>query len=99
MEGEAIKIGNYYLLMTSNSVSVTGFSFNSTYFTVSVRTEGTGKSGISVTVTNRLNETYRLPDTGGGGTTPYYAIGGLLVTAAVSIYICKFGRKRRIEGG
>ena len=90
--GKYLELGSGYAAVTDNSANV-----DWTVLRLTRWVESQGMAGTGYTITNNLAR-YELPQTGGLGTTPLYALGGLLMLAAVLMYIYKFGRKHRRGG-
>jgi hypothetical protein len=90
--GKYLEIGSGYAAVTDNAANVDWTSMRLTRWT-----ESTGMDGLGYTITNSLAR-YELPQTGGMGTTSHYAFGILFVTAAVLMYISKFGHRRQRGG-
>jgi hypothetical protein len=92
LAGKYLEIGSGYAAITDNAANVDWTSLR-----VSQWTESVGMEGVGYTITNNPAR-YEMPQTGGMGTTSHYAFGGLLILAAVMMYVSKFGRKRE-KGG
>ena len=90
--GKYLEIGSGYAAITDNAANVDWTSLRVTQWT-----ESTGMDGVGYTITNN-HARYEMPQTGGMGTTSQYAFGGLLILAAILMYVSKFGRKRE-KGG
>ena len=99
LSNNILKIGSRYLQLNSGSVGSSWYENNGTALTVTRLATVTAMNGASITVTNS-EAAYELPNTGGAGNeTSLYRFGGALMAAAASMYICEFGRKRRMRRG
>ena len=86
-----LELGYGYAGVTSKASNIHKEAFHVTHWTNS-----NGMEGVGYTVTN-IPAGYRLPDTGGAGTS-FYTLSGLLVVTVAAGYVILTARKRQ-KGG
>jgi len=92
-----LKVGDRYLRVSNNSLSTTNRANDATQFLVYRKTSQTSPDGYAVTVTNTRGA-YKLPETGGMGTS-YFTFGGLLMIAAACVYLVIQKERKYRRGG
>lgn len=90
----SLRIGDYYVDLSTGSIGLTSNSNNGTIFSVSRYEQGNQWDGTAYTITNYF-AVYNLPETGGAGTNSFHSFGLLLILAAAVIYIGKIHSEQR----